>query len=1219
VSFLLRTLLRVVVSTVMLARAGATALEAQGGSFATLSGTVHDASSAVVPSAVVVLTNKGTSVDLRTVSNAAGRYVFPRVSPGDYALSVEKTGFRKATVDVSLTVNDALARDIVVEAGDVSESVTVSGSSGVQIRGAGVSLAVDTRSLETLPLNGRDWTKLTSLAPGAGQTSTAPISGVRGSYNTTTIDGVGSNNERSAEPLAGASAYSGPGLISTEAVQEFRVITSNADATFGRSSGAQINVITKSGTNTLRGSAYEFLRDDALDASDYFNAGPFFDDQGRPVVPPFNQHLFGATAGGPLKRNRHFVFASYEGFRQEREATSSFTFPNRDLIDLMPGDLRAFYRTYYIDRGLVESTTGPGEFRPLTAADRSTATAAGFDPRYFDGDPSNGEAGTLLQSTTSPQNVVHNSVFLRTDSVLGGTWRASGRFNHTKSRQTGPQFTLGSPIDLAIETRTSTTATAEIFGTLTPAQLLEVRVSFTRAEYTTPPDQGVGDPFRAIGVRDDLGILVTPSGTGLNSAGFVGTSSFLDHQNIPQVSALHTWQHGRMTLRSGLDVALFDIDIHNGAGRPTYAFTGFLGPNGLLGASPAQTQAVATSAAASMFGAGGGPTTALRHFTSSRQEYFTQADIRFTSDLTANLGARYTYTAVYREKDDAIANLYAVDESGTIVPDVHPFTFGRSSNRLAPAGNAMYQPDADNWQPRLAVAWDVAGHHTTAIRGSYGAYDDRFFQLVFSAQGGLVNNPPFTRASNAANVPFVLGGELPVVTGTPSVFGVDPNLRNPRVHRVSAGVERQLWTAMSVTADYVGTFARGLFGVADMNGGAGVPQALRPDARFSTVRLIDNTSWSDYHALQVVAQQRYRGGLSFSVAYTLASANDDSSSETFAIFPRLINAGATAGGGFQGGGSNGWVDRSRAADWGRMARVSRHALVASHVVDLPFGPGQRWLSASSRVVRALTSGWTLAGILNVHSGEINWTTLKVQNFDLPPLDQQRRLADILWATDEIIERQLGLENAVSFAVDCVRDEHFANSDRYAATPLRETGSWSSGNTPSRSRGELWNGSFPWVSPKDMKKPLIDDSEEHLSDEGRKEATEAGTGSLLLVIRGMILAHSFPVAITKRRVAFNQDMKALLPSEQFLSKYLYQWFKWATPQILGRISDSSHGTKRLAMDSLFQMTVPKPTATGQSELIERIEALESAREAARRTVEQVKHLQSTFINEVLIHS
>ena len=945
-------------------------LGAQGGVFATLSGTVRDTSGGVVPAAAATLTSLSTGIAQRAMSDGIGHFNFPRVVPGAYVLHVEQTGFRRTTIEAfTLAVNDAVTRDIVLEAGDMSETVTVAGAAGVQTRGAGVSLAVDTRNVDTLPLNGRDWTKLTTLAPGAGRTTTAPVSGVRGSYNSTSIDGLGSNNERSAEPLAGAAAYSGPGLISTEAVQEFRVIAANADATFGRSSGAQINVITKSGTNTLHGSGYEFFRNDALDASDYFNAGPFFDDGGKPVVPPFSQHLFGATVGGPLQRNRHFVFGSYEGFRQEREATSSFTFPNRDLIGLMPGDLGTFYRTYYIDRGLVASTTGPGEFRALTASDRGMAVGAGFDPRLFDGDIANGEAGTLLQSTTSPQNVDHNAIFLRTDSLLAGTWRASARVSRTKSAQKGPQFTLGSPIDLALETRASTSVTGELLGALTSSQLLEVRVGLTRADYTAPPDQGVGDPFRAIGVRDDLGILVTPSGTGLNSAGFVGTSSFLDHQDIPQVSLMHTWQRGRLVLRSGGDLSLFDIDIHNGAGRPTYTFTGFVGPNGLLGAGPAQPQAITTSATASIFGVGGGPTTALRHFTSSRQEYFTQADARLTGTLTVNLGLRYSYTAVYRETDDAVANLYAVSDAGEVVKNVSPFAFGRTANRLVAAGTEMYQPDRNNWQPRLGFAWDIAGRHTTAVRGSYGAYDDRMFQLVFSAQGGLVNNPPFTLASNAANVPFLLGGDLPVITGTPSAFGVDPNIRSPRIHRVNVGLERQLWPAMTVTADYVGSFGRGLFGVADVNGGAGVPTALRPDPRFSTIRLIGNTSASDYHALQVVALQRYRSGVSFTVAYTLADARDDSTSETFAIFPALTNSGASASTGFQGGGASAWVERSRSADWSTMAQVSRHALVASHVLDLPFGENRRWLSSAPSLVRALIGEWRLAGILTLRSGE----------------------------------------------------------------------------------------------------------------------------------------------------------------------------------------------------------------------------------------------------------
>jgi type I restriction enzyme, S subunit len=249
------------------------------------------------------------------------------------------------------------------------------------------------------------------------------------------------------------------------------------------------------------------------------------------------------------------------------------------------------------------------------------------------------------------------------------------------------------------------------------------------------------------------------------------------------------------------------------------------------------------------------------------------------------------------------------------------------------------------------------------------------------------------------------------------------------------------------------------------------------------------------------------------------------------------------------------------------------------------------------------------------SPTINWTTLKLEEFDLPPLDRQRRIAKILWAADEAIERHLQLEIATKSSIDYSRIEHFIEAGCEGLTPLREVGRWVSGNTPSRSHAEFWNGSFPWVSPKDMKQSLISDSEEHLSDAGRIEATVVAPDTLLLVIRGMILAHSLPVAITGRNVAFNQDMKALIPAKPFSVKYLFNWFKWATPKILGRISDSSHGTKRLAMDDLFKMKVPRPEQSEQATFVQRIEALESVEDSIRRNTEKLKSLRASLLTEV----
>lgn len=231
-----------------------------------------------------------------------------------------------------------------------------------------------------------------------------------------------------------------------------------------------------------------------------------------------------------------------------------------------------------------------------------------------------------------------------------------------------------------------------------------------------------------------------------------------------------------------------------------------------------------------------------------------------------------------------------------------------------------------------------------------------------------MNNSPFALASNAANVPFVLGGPVPVVTGTPSVFALDPGIRNPRVHRVKASVEHEIWRSISVTAAYVGAFGRDLYGVADLNGGGGVPQALRPDPRFSTERFISNTSSAD-HALQVLMRQRVHNGVSFTLAYTLADAKDDSSAETFAIFPGLVNTGATTAAGFQGGGRAAWMARPRDADWGSTTGISRHVLVASHSVELPFGRGRQWLGASSGFVNGLVGGWMFSGVLSARSGE----------------------------------------------------------------------------------------------------------------------------------------------------------------------------------------------------------------------------------------------------------
>jgi hypothetical protein len=915
-----------------------------------LRGRVTDPTTAVIAGAVVTLTNIETNDTLITLTDESGLYTFARVAPGRYKLVLEKPGFQRAARDgLTITVNEAAVADVALPIGAVTQDVLVlEDVAAIQSQSSEISNLMDETHVSELPLNGKDFLKLINLSPGVMPGTR--FSGARGN-NSFTLDGVDNNDERGINTAAvtgGAAGLdsSAPNVISTEAIQEFRLISSNADATFGRGSGAQVTVITRSGGNTFHGAVYEFLRNDKLDARNFFNFGPFFDSKGHSIVPPFKQNLFGVTLSGPIRKNRHFFFASYEGFRQRLQQTQSLVAPNADLIGLIPGDLGRFFKTFFLDRGVI-SGNGPGEFRPLTSADRTAAANAGFNRNFFDGDLSNGEAGTLLVSTAPSRDLDQDSVFARTDHIFSQRTKASIHYGFAGPTQ---KTATAVPLDLIQDARRWQSGGTEVVYNLRPNQILEIRGGGYRTRVRQSPIANL-EPFFNLGVRRDLGIGITSNGTGLTALSVLGTNGFYDAQTVVQGSLSHYWTRGAWTLRSGMDVARMHFNIHNGAGRPSYTFTGFVGSNGLLGTNPSQPQAVTTSVGAAVYGTNVGPTTALRGYRSTRQEYFTQVDWRARTNLTFNLGMRYTYFGVFSEVNHVIANLYATDSSGTIAPDANPYEFGPLANTVSQIGDGrpFYQPDRNNFQPRLGVAWNVGGSAHAVVRAAYGLYNDRIYQLIFSNFGGVVNNPPWSVASNAANVPFQLG-LLPINATIPVVTGVDPSIRNAYIHRVNVALEKQITKDTSVTAAYVAAFGRKLYGALQMNGGGGVPQALRPDTRFSTVTFYSNVSSSDYHALQLFSQRKFASRFSFTSAYTYSSSKDDSSAETFTSYPGFINQGASAAAGFQGGTAGQWVPRPRAADRGSSDFWARHSWTVSHLVELPFG-------------------FTLSGILTMRSGE----------------------------------------------------------------------------------------------------------------------------------------------------------------------------------------------------------------------------------------------------------
>jgi hypothetical protein len=947
-----------------------------------LRGRVADEKGAFIGGATVILAATATRASESIKTGEDGEYAFPRVSPGRYRLTVEKTGFRQIVRDgIVIAVNQAAQADFTLIVGTVSETVTVeAGTSILQSQSVEVSGLVDERRVRELPLNGRNFQRLVLLAPGVGgaglSTPNNPsIAGARSVNNTYTIDGIGSNDERLSTGFVGLSNGSGtdlgdsvPNMISTEAIQEFRIITTNPDATFGRASGGQINIITRSGGNNIHGSAYEYLRNDALDARDFFNRGPFLTPEGGAKVPPFKQNLFGGTIGGPLRRDRHFFFGNYEGLIQRRLEQTAVTtsVPNADLLRFVPGDLGSYLRTYYIERGIIPSSGNPvGAFVPLPEADRNAAVAAGFPTAFFDGNVTNGEAGTAQISTAPPRNIDQHAVLIRTDHRLTERLSASVRYSLTQSETLAGASAIA--VNLQEGQRRYQQGAAQLVWAISPAQVFELRGGILRNRFEQFAVGGQIDPrLTALGISPVFGIAV--------SAGSLFTaavnSAFIDNQTTPQASVMHTWAGRRLTLRTGADIRAVMLNVANiSSGTPSYTFSQApVGPTGIFGSGPAAPEAVAISARLSAYGVQTGPTTPMRGYRSTQHEYFAQADWRVRRDLTLNLGLRYTVFGVYDEVNGAIANLYAVASGGQIVPGVSPFAFGRTANRVAVAGDgrAFYEPDYNNFQPRLGLAWDIGARGLTIVRAGYGVHFDRMTQLQFT---GVVTNIPYAVSSSTANVPFRLGATVPITAAAnPAITLVNPEIRNPRVQRWNIAMEQRVDSATSVTAAYVGARGDDLFGQTQVNGFGGVPLASRPDPRFSTQQLIDNLGESRYHSLQVFARRRFSRGIDFTAAYTFAESKDNTSRESFGAFPTLVNGGASAAPGFQGGGAQ-FAPRPLAADWGLSEFDVRHNLTISHLIELPVGRGRRLLGGADGTIEAILGGWSFAGFAVIRSGE----------------------------------------------------------------------------------------------------------------------------------------------------------------------------------------------------------------------------------------------------------
>jgi hypothetical protein len=828
---------------------------------ATLGGTVLDENGAVVPSVEITVLNLSTAVQRHAVTGGEGAFVVPLLPPGRYTLTAQRDGFATLEVrNIVLNVGDRQALRIRLRVGEVGESVTVidAVSPGVErSASSSVSTVVNRKFVENLPLNGRSFHSLFELAPGAVLTRTSfneqgqfSVNGQRANANYFTVDGVSANVGVSAGASPGQSAPGGlpaltvlggaNNLVSLDALEEFRLMTSSYAPEFGRTPGAQVAIATRSGSNELHGSAFEYFRGGALDANDWFANSRGL---ARPAI---RQHDFGATLGGPVARNRAFFFASYEGMRLRQ--------PQYALTDVPSLGSRA---------------TAPAQVRPLLDA----------FPRPNGADLGGGFA-EFAASYTDPSRF--DAASLRLDLVADEWLTLFARYANAPSR-TSQRGGVGSPGQsgqslntvnrTALDTRTLTAGATAAFN---PKVTGDLRFNWSRARGETelslddfggaaPPDPAL--LFPAFARPDTSGFQVTLRG-GLN-AGF-GTGKNVDNLQrqlnlVGNVSVAHSGHE----LKVGFDYRRL-APVY---GPLNYAQTVIFGDAATNGVNAASATGRAFQVKVT---ADAEPREPL--FTNF--SLYAQDAARVTPYLTVVYGLRWELNPPPTERNGnhpAVFQGFDLGESfnfgGTPIGGTPGGVHG-GGIKLAPRGAPLWRTTYQNFAPRAGAALLLSPERGTTLRGGIGIFYDLGTGQAAQAFGSVF---PYARERLLSNVPFPLDpaqAEPPALGLDPpygTVYAFAPDLRLPLTVQWSAALEQPLGGGQSLSLSYVGAAGRRLLRQTAL---------LRPNTDFSVVRMVTNTSSSDYNALQAVYGRRLSKGLQAHAAYTWSHSIDDDSDDS---------------------------------------------------------------------------------------------------------------------------------------------------------------------------------------------------------------------------------------------------------------------------------------------------------------------------------------------------
>jgi hypothetical protein len=810
--------------TTALALAGAAIAGAQSVT-GTILGTLTDESGGALAAATVTLRNVNTGATRTVHTDASGRYRAPGLSLGLYEVKADLTGFQsQVRTGITLTVAGEALVDFALSLGQMKETLIVQGEpSLVSTTESTLSHLVDERKIRDLPLNGRDFSQLVLLQPGAvlsrasnnsanvGQGIKISIAGARPNQNLFTLDGTAYNDALNNTPASANGVMTG-----IETIKEFRVITNTMSAEYGRAGGGVFNVVTKSGTNEFRGSAFEFFRDDALDSKNYF------DDE----KPSFRRHQFGGSLGGPLVRNKTFFFASYEGLRETRGVTQLATvlddearrgiLPGRAPITV-PAAVRPYVNLYPVANGprILDASgkpSGVAEYRSVL-------------DRHSDQD----FAMVRIDHTFSAKDSLF-ARYLFDDSVR----------DEPVSYAEWPNLTKNRKHLLTVEER-------RLFSS---NLVNELRFGFGR----TQPQENINP----IDPRTDIAFVGGKAFGEVNVTGLtdIGTdrnnpkSFFQDLYQVTDNLYIITGGHA---VKTGFDFEHFRYDGFSdsrGRGRLRFrSISDFLG---------GVTQQFEIAKPGSDF---------ERHFRQSLFGLYLQDDFKVSRRLTLNLGARWEFVTTPRERDGKVSNLRNISDRIVTVGD--PLFNNRTKGQVA---------------PRVGFAWDVKGDGKTAVRGGFGIFHEQPLFYVF--RNPIFRGVPFVDRAVISRPALPINLAALASGGIPETEVLTYDMKRVYNMQYNVNVQQELPWQSVISLAYVGSRGKNLNGQGDVNTAlptfangrefypAGSP---RRNPAFGTMRTILQGFRSEYNGFQAGLIKRRTHGLQLQASYTFGHANDNRS------------------------------------------------------------------------------------------------------------------------------------------------------------------------------------------------------------------------------------------------------------------------------------------------------------------------------------------------------